>query len=98
MVFLRLAFATFIMFFVSVLAHGEPIKSSAGIELGGNGTLLLSDSSIGAFGVGAGLQGSVFYTMWDDRPIALKLRVEMLSMKEEAVQKSDTSYILPGSS
>jgi hypothetical protein len=74
------------------------IPSAAGVELGGNGTFLFSDRSIQAFGLGAGYQGSVFYSMWNDRPIGAKLRIEMVEFREEAAQKSATDYLLANSS
>jgi len=82
--------------FVQVAQAAETIKSSAGLELGGNGSLLLSDPSTGAFGVGAGLQGSVFFTMWDDHPLSAKLRFERVSLREDSVQKTPADYLLPG--
>jgi hypothetical protein len=72
------------------------IPSTAGVELGGNGSLLITDPTIGAFGLGAGLQGSVFLTMWTNHPIVAKMRIESIAIQEEATQKSDTSYIQPG--
>lgn len=79
------------------MAHAI-IPSAAGIELGGNGSLLFTDPTIGAFGLGAGLQGSVFLTMWTDHPISGKMRFESISMEQEAIQKSATGYIVPGTS
>ena len=78
------------------MAQAVPMKSSAGIELGGNGTILASDPSLGTFGVGAGYQGSLFFTIWNDRPIGAKIRIERMSFTEEASQKTDTSYLLSG--
>jgi len=72
------------------------IPSTAGIELGGNGSLLVTDPTIGAFGLGAGLQGALFLTMWTNHPIAAKMRIETIAMGEEAIQKSATNYIQPG--
>lgn len=91
----QLVFIFFLL--TSVFANAEAIKSSAGVELGGNGSLMLSDPSLGAFGAGAGLQGSVFYSMWDERPIGAKLRFEILQMQQTALQKTASDYILTGS-
>ncbi len=74
------------------------IASSAGIELGGNGALLISDPTVQAFGAGAGYQGSAFFTTWDDRKIGGKFRIETVSMRQEAAQKTNTSFLIPGSS
>jgi hypothetical protein len=79
-------------------AGAAPLKSAAGLELGGNGTLLLSDPTLQAFGVGAGFQGSAFFSIWKDRPIGAKLRIETLSLNEVAVQKSPTDYVQAGTS
>jgi hypothetical protein len=76
---------------------GATIPSTAGIELGGNGSLLISDPTLNVFGLGAGYQGSVFLTMWTDHPICAKMRLENISMNEESVQKSQTNYIIPSS-
>lgn len=72
------------------------INSSAGLDLGGNGSLLITDPGVGAFGLGAGLQGSAFFKMWNDRPIGGKFRLESVSLKQESIQKSGTDYLLPG--
>jgi hypothetical protein len=82
----------------ATICLAKPISSAAGLELGGNGTMLLSDPSIGAFGLGAGFQGSAFFTIWRDNPYAGKFRVETLSLREESVQKTNTDYLLLGSS
>lgn len=79
-------------------AYGTPIKSTAGLELGGNGTLLFSDPTLQAFGIGAGFQGSLFWSLWNDRPIGLKLRIEKLSFNEVATQKAPTDYVQAGTS
>jgi hypothetical protein len=79
-------------------AFAAPVKSAAGLELGGNGTLLLSDPTLQAFGVGAGFQGSVFFSAWRDRPIGAKLRIETLSLNEVSVQKAPTEYVQAGTS
>jgi hypothetical protein len=81
----------------SINARATTIKSAAGVDFGGNATFLFSDPSIQAFGVGAGYQGSIFATMWNDRPIGAKMRVDLLSLREEAVQKSKTDYIFTDS-
>jgi hypothetical protein len=79
-------------------AQAKAIQSAAGLELGGNGTLLISDKSLGETGIGAGLQGSLYLKMWVDRPYVPKLRVETISMHEESVQKSASDYLVAGSS
>lgn len=91
---LRLFLATLLF---SFSAHAEPLKSAAGLELGGNGTLMFSDPSLGVFGAGAGLQGSLFFTIWTDRPTAGKLRIETVKLQEVTLQKTSSDYILPSS-
>jgi hypothetical protein len=90
------------LFIISTLvlfstAHGA-LKSAAGVELGGNGAMLVTDPTIGAFGVGAGFQGSLFFKAWTEKPYIPKMRLETVSLKEEAVQKARTDYLLSGSS
>ncbi|MDZ4678508.1 MAG: hypothetical protein SGI74_13505 [Oligoflexia bacterium] len=80
-----------------VFASASPIKSAAGLDLGGNATFMFSDPSLQAFGVGAGYQGSLFLTMWNERPIGGKMRLETVSLREEAVQKIRTNYAYPDS-
>ncbi|MCC6277193.1 MAG: hypothetical protein IT289_04680 [Oligoflexia bacterium] len=83
---------------ISSVGFAKGISSVAGIELGGNGSFLFSDRSIQAFGVGAGYQFSAHYSMWTDRPVGAKLRVEVAQYRQEAAQKSATDYLLSGSS
>lgn len=89
----------FILFFLcAAVSQAAPVKSAAGLDFGGNGSLLFSDPSLQAFGAGAGLQGSLFFSAWNDRPIGGKMRIETVSMKEVALQKSATDYLVAGSS
>jgi hypothetical protein len=89
--------AALIFFLLQDFCHAT-IKSAAGLEAGGNGTMLLTDPTIGAFGVGAGFQGSVYLKMWTERPYIPKLRLETVSLREEALQKAQTNYLIPRSS
>jgi hypothetical protein len=70
-------------------------KSRAGLELGGNGTFLFSDASVGTFGAGAGYQYSLTYGAWVDRPISGKVRIESLSLRENIDQKTSSEYVSP---
>lgn len=87
----------FLCIFLSQMSFAG-IKAAVGLELGGNGTMMLSDPSVQIFAGGAGLQGSLHYSMWNERPIGGKLRFEVVGIQESALQKSNTSYILPGTS
>lgn len=86
-----------ILLLLSFNVQSEPIKAAAGLELGGNGALMLSDPSLQAFGAGAGLQGSLFFSMWNEKPIGAKLRFETLQMQQTALQKTSSNYILANS-
>ncbi len=95
--FIRVLVVFIITTLFKATVFAAPIKSAAGIDLGGNAAFLFSDRSIQAFGVGAGYQSSIFATLWNDRPIGGKIRIEYMSLREEAVQKTKTDYIYPDS-
>jgi hypothetical protein len=84
--------------FFQDVCHAEKTKSAAGLEIGGSGTALFSDPSLRAFGLGAGYQGSIFYSMWTDRPIGGKVRFETVSLNQTAIQKTSMDYLRSGSS
>lgn len=56
--------------------------AKVGLEFGGSADFLFSDIPTGAFGVGLGTQYGIFGTLWNDRPIGLKLRYDRVSLKE----------------
>lgn len=68
------------------------VKGSGGLDFGGNASLL----SGGAWGMGAGLQYSVFGSLWTDKPMGGKFRIESISSNQEAIGKSSTEDLVSG--
>lgn len=68
------------------------IPASIGAEFGGNGTTVVSDMSLKAFGMGAGYQASIFGTFFSQSPISGKFRYESIRLREIALSKAETSF------
>ncbi len=81
--------------FCSEGLYADPIGAQGGVELGGNGTMFTGTGNQG-FGMGAGYQGSAFFSLWTNRPLAGKLRFETIHMSEVALTPSSTDEIEPG--
>lgn len=73
----------------------EPLGAMAGVELGGNGTLL-TGSPPQAFGMGIGYQGSAFFSLWTNRFLTGKIRYELIRMSEVALSSNATDEIQAG--
>lgn len=69
-------------------------KIGVGLELGGAPTFLFSNSELQAFGLGVGSQFGVYGTYRNDKPIAIKMRIDHVFLREEAMNRAEMDYFV----